>query len=136
MELSLMCPPKEALHGPGVGLPRIRIADFGGEELDHSVRRVLAGILKNSGERPSELGDQIGHDGKASAGKEALAGEILVVENGSYPGLRLHPTHRALRRPTTVQPATGVGSGDDFFYSPLSAIAASTRTFWAEGLTP
>jgi len=68
MELVLISPPKEAPHGSPVGLPRVRIADFGGEELDHPIGSVLAGILQDGGERRSELGNQVGHDGQQISG--------------------------------------------------------------------
>jgi hypothetical protein len=44
-------------------LTGVFISNFGGEELDHSRRGILAGVLKNGGERGAKLGDQVGHAG-------------------------------------------------------------------------
>jgi len=83
IELVPGCPPKEAPDGPGVSLSRIRIADFGGEELDHALGGLLAGVLKNGRKSRSELGNQVGHKGRLIGG---------ILGGGIGAGYRLRST--------------------------------------------
>ena len=80
-----LAPCEEIADGPGIGPPRVGVADGGGEEFDEAVARLVAGIGDDRGHEKQFAG-LAGGDGDAVwSGQHEFGLQGRVLHDGCMP---------------------------------------------------